>query len=111
METNGEAIYGTRGWEHFDEGEAIRYTRGVTHTYAGSLGLPGPPLNLRRIRPEAGTDIYLLGYDEPLNWSFDDGNGLTITIPESLQDESSRTGRYAYSFKIRGEPVRGDGGS
>jgi hypothetical protein len=46
-----------------------------------------------------------LGYDQPLTWSFDAAGGLTITLPEALQDEASRPCKYAYSFKIEGGPA------
>ena len=56
------------------------------------------------MKPEEGSEIYLLGYDRPLDWSFDTA-GLTITLPEELQEESRRPCKYAYSFKIEGGPV------
>jgi len=63
------------------------------------------------VQPEPGSEIYLLGYDSPLSWTYDASDGLVITLPEDLQTEAARPGRYAYSFKIRGGPVDGDGGA
>jgi alpha-L-fucosidase len=111
MDINGEAIYGSRLWEHYDDGESVRYTNAGGHIYAVSLGWPGRQLNLHHVRPQASSEIQLLGYGRPLSWSFDDADGLTITLPEELQDESSRPCKYAYSFKIRGGPVEGDSSS
>jgi len=77
--------------------------------YAVSLGWPGDQLTLHHVKPEPGSEIYLLGYDQPVAWSFDDADGLTITLPEALQDETLRPCKYAYSFKIDGEAVEGAG--
>ena len=107
MAVNGEAIYGSRLWAHYEDGEGVRYTHTGDHTFAVSLGWPGQELTLRHIKPDAGSEIFLLGFDRPLDWSFDDDDGLTITLPQALQDEDARPNNYAYSFKIRGEPVGG----
>ena len=78
--------------------------------YAFSLGWPGDQLTLHHVKPEPGSEIYLLGYDRPLTWSFDAADGLTITLPAALQDETRRPCKYAYSFKIEGEPAEEPGG-
>jgi len=130
MKVNGEAVYGSRLWDHYEDGDAVRYTHpGNQYVYAISLGWPGRQLTLHQVKPRAGSEIYLLGYDRPLSWTFDtaDGDtttgdatagdaaigdattGLTITLPESLQDESERPCKYAYSFKIEGGAVEGTG--
>ncbi len=105
MDVNGEAIYGTRLWRHYEEGDAIRYTNVGDDIYAISLGWPGTELTLHRVQPDPGSEIRLLGYDQPLTWSYDAAGGLTITLPAALQDEAARPSRYAYAFKIRGGPV------
>jgi alpha-L-fucosidase len=105
MEVNGEAIYGSRLWAHYEDGDMVRYTQVGDDIYAISLGWPGSELKLNHVVPEEGSEIRLLGYDQPLTWSYDAANGLTITLPAALQDETARPGKYAYSFKIRGGPV------
>jgi hypothetical protein len=72
---------------------------------------PGRHLTLRRVEPESGSEIYLLGYDRPLEWSYDAAVGLTITLPDVLQDAGARPGTYAYAFRISGSPVEGVSGS
>ncbi len=109
MEVNGEAIYGSRLWEHYADGETIRYTSANGYVYAVSLQWPGRQLTLHQVRPEAGSEIHLLGYDRPLEWSFDAGDGLTIMLLDGLQDESSRPTKYAYSFRTDGNPIEGGG--
>ena len=101
MDLNGEAIYGSRPWLHFEDGDSVRYTyTGGDHVYAVSLGWPGESLTLEYARPPADSEIYLLGYEHPLAWSMSDIGGLVITLPEALQDASRRPGKYAYAFKI-----------
>ena len=109
MEVNGEAIYGSRLWDHYEDGETIRYTNAGGHVYAVSLEWPGRQLALRHVRPETGSEIHLLGHEKPLAWSFDAAQGLTITLPDALQEERSRPCKYAYAFRIDGSPVEGDG--
>jgi alpha-L-fucosidase len=109
MDVNGEAIYGSRLWEHYEDGETIRYTSANGYVYAVSLGWPGRQLTLHHVQPESGSEIHLLGYQEPLAWTFDAGEGLTITLPDELQDARSRPSRYAYPFRINGSPVEGSG--
>ncbi len=108
MAVNGEAIYESRLWAHYEDGESIRYTHtGGDSVYAVSLGWPGTHLRLTRVEPEAGSEIHMLGYDRPLSWSYDAQEGLTISLPEELQEESNRPCRYAYAFKIEGTAVEG----
>ena len=107
MDVNGEALYGSRPWTRHQDGNSVRYTQAGSHTYAISLGWPGREMRLRHIEPAPGSGIYLLGYDEPMQWSFDRVTGLTITLPEGLQEEDDRPGDHAYSFKIEGSPVGG----
>jgi alpha-L-fucosidase len=102
MDVNAEAIYGSRLWTTYREGETIRYTyTGGAHVYAVSLVWPGTSLVLRAVEPEPGSEIYLLGHNDPLAWTFDAADSLTIAIPDALQDEAARPGPYAYVFKIR----------
>ncbi len=109
MRVNGEAIYGSRLWDFFEEGDSIRYTwTGGETVYAVSLEWPGRELTLHRIQPQPGSEIRLLGYDAPLNWRYDAEGGLAITLPEALQDAGARPSRYAYAFKIRGRPVKAE---
>jgi alpha-L-fucosidase len=111
MRVNGEAIYGSRLWDYYEEGDAVRYTwTGGRTVYAVSLTWPGRTFVLHRIRPESGSPIHLLGYDEPLAWTWDAGTGLTITLPEALQSADARPSEHAFAFRIEGEAVPSDEG-
>jgi len=105
MDVNGEALYGSRLWTYYEDGESVRYTHVGDNIYAISLGWPGRELKLTRVQPDAGSEIRLLGYDQPLSWTYDATDGLTITLPPALQNESARPSKYAYAFRITGGPV------
>jgi hypothetical protein len=57
---------------------------------------------LSSIKPKTGSSIYLLGVADPLKWNYDSTQGLTITIPDQLQNEAARPCQYAWTFKIEG---------
>ena len=104
MKTNGEAIYGARMWKTYQEGEQIRFTKGADHTvYATALTWPGEQLTLKALQPEDGSEIHLLGYEPALEWTWDEQSGLTIRLPEALQDAANRPSEPAYVFKVKTE--------
>jgi len=102
LEVNGEAIYGTRPWTYWKEGDDVRFTRTKDNrfVYAISLKWPGDALTLRSLRAKEGSAVTLLGFKEPLKWRNDGERGLVIEIPKELQDEAKRPCKQAYAFKI-----------
>jgi len=103
LDVNGEAIYATRarqGTLH-KEGESIYFTntKNLTHTYAITTQWPGNTLCINTVRPRTGTDIFLLGHYEALDWTYEDDK-LIIKIPEHMQNEENRPCKTAYAFKI-----------
>ena len=108
LDVNGEAIYKTRPWVHYKEGEQIRYTRSKDskHVYAISLKWPGERLNLKLLRPREGSTITMLGVEAPLKWRMDEYQGLVIEIPDTLQAEANRPCKQAYVYKIEGTANR-----
>jgi len=107
LAVNGEAIYGTRARPDllYKEGENLFFTRTKDsgYVYAISTEWPGATLNIKTVRPREGTDLFLLGYGERLEWEYDNERGLTIVLPEHLQNVKNRPLGPAYSFKISGE--------
>ena len=105
LKVNGEAIYATRPWEYWKEGDTIRYTRSKDekHVYAVALAWPGRQLVLAHPRAKAGSEITMLGYAKPLTWQQDDSH-LIISIPEELQDAATRPCPQAWSFRIAIQP-------
>jgi len=104
LKVNGEAIYKTRPWKHYQEGSHIRFTRSKNsrYVYAICLKWPGEKLKLRSVRAREGSEILMLGVDRPLAWHNDEYEGLIIEIPDTLQAEENRPCRQAYAFKIEG---------
>jgi alpha-L-fucosidase len=103
LKVNGEAIYATCPRDEFwFEGESIRYTgaKDKTCVYAIALQWPGQELLLTKVQPRLHSKIRLLGYPNPLQWSFDSARGLSISIPADLQDPAHRPCEFAWCFKI-----------
>ncbi len=105
---NGEAIYGTRPWRVFGEGDKIRFTAGKDAVYAILLEWPSrfstekiPVANLvikslatgSVLFPETPVEVTLLGDSEKLQWSRTP-EGLSIEMPEEKPCNS------AYVLKI-----------
>jgi alpha-L-fucosidase len=104
LDVNGEAIYGTRPWEIFGEGDTpipegfhekdqavytpqdIRFTRKGNQLYAISLGWPQEEWLVRSLgtgsslKSETILSISLLGSDTPLSW-IQANDGLHISRP------------------------------
>jgi len=103
----GQAIYATRPWTYWKEGETIRYTRSKDgrYVYAIALRWPGRQLRLKYPRAKKGSRIVMLGVDEPLAWS-QNTEQLVITIPDRLQHEAARPCPQAWAFCIEIDPAQ-----
>ncbi len=118
LKINGEAIYGTRPWQRFGEGDTevgvghhserdnkpftasdIRFTTKGRALYAICMGWPGQQATIKSlgkgssIAAEQIAEVTLLGSGQPLEWSQDEG-GLTIQAPAEPPCE------HAVTFKI-----------
>jgi alpha-L-fucosidase len=100
LKVNGEAIYATRVLPPYQEGN-VRYTRSKDgkFAYAVCKQWPGRSLTLQGVRATGNAKITMLGAAEPLDWRQNE-RGLTLVIPENLQDEKTRPCRYAWAIKI-----------
>ena len=102
----GAGIYATRprAGEDWREGDYLRFTRSkdgqFTHCFA--LQWPGSSLQLRSIQPKEGSAIRMFGYPEPMKWTFDSTKGLTIQLPDSLQDHKPT--QHAWGWTIEDTP-------
>ena len=115
---NGEAIFGTRPWTIYGEGSTkaksgsfsegtvytskdIRFTRHGDDIYITTLGLPSGQIVVRALGSDSPlvsgepTQVTLLGASDPVKWSRA-GDGLTITLPDTLPCKS------ALCFKVTG---------
>ncbi|MBI4326826.1 MAG: alpha-L-fucosidase, partial [Chloroflexi bacterium] len=104
LKVNGEAIYATRPWERWKEGENIRFTRSkdAKFIYAISLSWPGESLRLRNLLPRPGSTVRMLGLTEPLEWKMDELDRLAVELPARLQEAANRPCQQAYVFKLEG---------
>ncbi len=117
LEVNGEAIYGTRCWKKFGEGNSeptkgsftdnqataytardIRFTTKENDFYAIALNWDDSGLLIRSLDKNAIADakiqnVTLLGSGEKINWE-QTNEGLKLSFPKQKPCE------YAYSFKI-----------
>ncbi|MEK6478079.1 alpha-L-fucosidase [Catalinimonas sp. 4WD22] len=104
LDINGEAIYETERLQNdYQEGEDIRFTKkkGESTYYGITLKAPQGQLNFKSLKPEDGSEVYLLGYDQPLEWTHDETSGLTITVPS----EAGSNVDFAWVFKISGQEI------
>jgi alpha-L-fucosidase len=86
MAVNGEAIYNTRMFTVFKEGESIRYTQskdGNTQ-YIFLFDFPEAKLLLSKIPFSKNTQLRLLGAKNKLSWKQQE-NGVEIAVPVSLK--------------------------
>ncbi|MFI3280792.1 MAG: alpha-L-fucosidase [Rikenellaceae bacterium] len=122
LAVNGEAIYDTRAWVRWGEGDNagtsgymtdgvashysaqdIRFTCNGDALYATTLEWTDGDILIRSLAPSCGanfkvTGVSMLGSDEEIKWSQSD-KGLTITFPSEKPTE------YAHSFKINYDGV------
>jgi alpha-L-fucosidase len=102
MKVNNEAIYNMKTWDHFHEGDKIRYARNNKgEIYIYSNGWPGNELMIKKVKPVAGSSFQLLGSKEKISWR-ETAEGIVISLPANLQPEASRPSKYVYVFKVNG---------
>ncbi len=93
LRTNGEAIYGTRPWDTFRDGD-VRFTRQGNTLYAIALEWPSEPLRLTSLAGKPVLSVELLGSSEPVKWKVEPG-ALVIEPP------ARPSSKYAHAFRIR----------
>jgi alpha-L-fucosidase len=86
MRTNGEAIYGTRMFSVFGEGDKIRFTRSKDGkiTYIFLFDFPEQTIRLNKLLLNKGHNLQLVGSNKKLHWK-QQGDGVEISIPASLK--------------------------
>ena len=67
------------------------------------MAWPGPSLRLETVTARPGSAIRMLGDDGDLEFRQDEA-GLTIQLPERLQQPESRPCKQAFVFKIELTP-------
>ena len=92
LRVNGEAIYGSRAWDTYKDGD-VRFTRKGNTLYAIALEWPEEEFKLTSLAGKEVLKVEMLGLNDPITWK-QDGKGLAIQPP------AKRPCRYAYTFKI-----------
>jgi alpha-L-fucosidase len=101
LDSNGEAIFDTRPWQHAEgktsDGLDVRFTCKSHMTYATVLGKPKTTVTLEHLTAMPSTTIHLLGHDAPLSWQ-QRSEGIEISLPATLP------GSVAHAFRITPAP-------
>lgn len=99
MKINGEAIYGSRMYKTFGEGDSIRFTQskdGKTK-YIFIFNYPDSKLEISRFQCEKNAKLQLLGSKTNLKWK-QKGENLEIDFPPSLKKVTD----YVWVVKVSG---------
>lgn len=101
LTVNGEGIYATRSSALPSDGKvAFTCSKDRQYVYAILKQWPGKELNLHGVQPAAGSQLTMLGNDGSLAWRPLTG-GVTIELPDQLQDASRRPCEHAWVLKIK----------
>ncbi len=98
MKQNGIAIYGTRMYKVFGEGDNVRYTQtkdGKTK-YVFLFGFPDKTIVLNKLELTKESNVQLMGTNQKLLWK-QTVTGTEISIPQHLKSSS----RYVWVLKVQ----------
>lgn len=109
MDINGEIIHNSGSIKNYRETESLYYltSKDKKYMYAVSTKWPGSTLNIKYVQPNTDSEVYLLGYDFPLEWTDMGEKGTIIQIPDELQNEENRPCQFAWVFKMQGKEYSG----
>lgn len=99
LKQNGEAIYGTRMYKTFNDGDNIRYTQtkdGKTK-FIFLMQFPDNKITLKNIRLSKNSRLQILGSNNKLKWNQLSG-GVEISVPETLKAVSD----HVWVIKVKG---------
>lgn len=89
MKVNSEAIYGSRMYTTFNDGETIRYTQSKDGKvkYIFLFEFPDQPVTLNKMKFNKGTQLRLLGTSSKLTWKEAEGKPV-LSIPAKFKTVS-----------------------
>ena len=98
LDTNGEAIFGTRPWHKAEsqttDGLGVRFTQQGNAVYATLLGTPAiRQVSIVGLNAGVSTTVELLGHAAVLDWQ-QDGSNLTVTLPDSLPESVAHSLKF-----------------
>ncbi|MGQ9621354.1 MAG: alpha-L-fucosidase [Bacteroidales bacterium] len=102
LKINGEGIYSTRPWVRQHDETITHFTQSKDgkYVYVHVTEWPGSILDIRDLTPLKGSEITMLGVQNPLHWE-SNGSDLRINIPDALQNEENRPSKYAWVVKVQ----------
>jgi len=101
LKINGEGIYATRPCGiPSDAKRAFTRSKDQQYVYAILKQWPGKELRLPGIQPAKDSQVAMLGDAGTLEWRPQDG-GVSITLPDRLQDVNHRPCAHAWILKIK----------
>jgi len=104
IHVNGEAIYGTRPIAPYKEGQVV-FTRKDKNVYAIYLtekegdGLPYRVL-FSGVKPKPDSEIYLLGFKQPMKWETLPNGTTMIEIPEVASKMPPCQNAFTFKFQL-----------
>jgi alpha-L-fucosidase len=101
MKINGGAIYHTRMYKHFSQGDSIRFSQsddGKTK-FIYLFAYPEKELSINQMVFPGNADVQLLGSDHKINWRRTN-DGAVIQLPQALKTAS----RYIWVLKVSEKP-------
>jgi hypothetical protein len=98
VKVNNTAIYGTTPWQHWQEGDDIRYTHGKNGDVFALIRHCPSALLLKKITPNLDSKIYLLGQEQPIPWK-QGKEGVELQLPANLNTNN------AIVLRIKGQPT------
>jgi alpha-L-fucosidase len=98
MKVNGEAIYASRAFTSFNEGDNIRFTQSKNGKvkYVFLFNFPNEKIDITKIPFAAKTTVQMLGSNKKLKWH-STANGVEIAVPKELQ----QTTNYVWVLKVQ----------
>lgn len=102
LQVNGEAIYATRPYTPYHEGDKVYYTRSKDSqfVYLIHFGWPFPQLQVTGVLPKEGSQVFMLGVSDPVPWT-SDGAMLTIEVPKAFNDKIPCTDAYCFKIELQ----------
>jgi alpha-L-fucosidase len=98
IKINGEAIYGTRMFASYSEGDKIRFTQNKAGNvrYIFLFDFPQKSIEITKMKFDSKTSVHLLGDGKPLKWK-KTINGVSISVPEAARKKS----KYVWVLKVQ----------
>jgi alpha-L-fucosidase len=109
MDVNAEAIHGTRPIAPYKEGRVALTRKGETvyaiYLAADSETAPPSTVRMPSVRPQAGSEVRLLGHETPCPWKLS-ATGLEVEVPSAAR--AHPPGEHAWVFQVNGTTTSAD---